>query len=326
MRVRIASICALAAGLGLPPLAAFAAGIATFNESALSRGFALPEVGEPDVKAEGQAGWSFSLDLTNEFDEETSDEDHDEALRLDGETQRWTARYRRGFGSGWEASVDVPLLHAGSGGLDSAIENWHDTFGLPDGGRDDAPRNRFDYRYVRDGVTRLAVTHGDTGLGDIRLGAGRALTDTLVARAQLKLPTGDEDILGGGNTGGAAWVDWALPMPSGSGIEGFLSGGVSAQSKADAMPHSMQNTVIPFGAVGLGAQVFSSFRILTQFYLHAPLFDDTEIDALKRPGLQFVLGGRWCFTEGRCLELAFQEDPIVASSPDFSLHFAFLAW
>jgi hypothetical protein len=319
MRARFASGLA---SLILLPTAATAAGLATTNESALARGFAIPAYGQPDVPAAGDGGWIGSIDLSSEFEEQ---DEGDEALRLDGETQRWTLRYRRGFSSDWEANVEIPLLHVGGGFLDSAIENWHDAFGLPQGGRKEAPQDRFSYRYVRDGVTELAVEDGGTGLGDVRVGVGRALADGLVLRAQLKLPTGDEDLLGGGNFGGATWIDWALPMPAASGVSGFLSGGLSAQAHADAMPSSMQNTVIPFGGVGLGVHVVESFEILAQLEAHAPLFDHTEMDALKRAGLQFVLGARWCYSASQCLELSFQEDPVVASSPDFSLRLAFVA-
>ena len=319
MRTRVASGLAL---LVFMPVAATAAGLATTNESALARGFAIPAYGQTDVPAAGADGYVVSLDLSSEFEEQ---EEGAEALRLDGETQRWTLRYRRGFAASWEANVEVPLLHVGGGFLDSAIENWHDFFGLPEGGRDDAPRDRFSYRYVRDGVSELAVEDGGTGLGDVRIGIGRALTDGLVLRAQLKLPTGDEDLLGGGNLGGATWLDWALPMPKGSGLSGFLSGGVSAQQHADAMPSRMQNDVIPFGGFGLGARVLDGFEILAQLEAHAPLFDHTEMDALQRAGLQFTLGARWCFSESHCLELSFTEDPVVASSPDFSVRAAFVA-
>lgn len=319
MRARFASGLA---SLVLLPTAATAAGLATTNESALARGFAVPAYGQPDVPASGDDGWTASIDLSSEFEEQ---EEGDETLRLDGETQRWTLRYRRGMSSGWEANLEIPLLHVGGGFMDSAIENWHDAFGLPQGGREDAPQDRFSYRYVRGGVTELAVEDGGTGLGDVRVGAGRVLADGLVLRAQLKLPSGDEDLLGGGNFGGATWIDWALPIPAGSGVSGFLSGGVSAQAHADAMPSRLQNTVIPFGGAGLAVQVVERFEILAQLEAHAPLFDHTEMDALSRAGLQFTLGTRWCLSERHCLELSFTEDPVVASSPDFSVRAAFVA-
>jgi len=143
--------------------------------------------------------------------------------------------------------------------LDSAIENWHDAFGLPQGGRDHAPHGPPRLPLRRDGVTRMAVDDGGTGLGDLRLGVGRAIADGLVLRAQLKLPTGRQGPPRGGNVGGSTWVDWALPMPTGSGLSGFLSGGVSAQDHADgALPSRLQNTVIPFGGIGLGVR--SSIR------------------------------------------------------------------
>ncbi len=143
-------------------------------------------------------------------------------------------------------------------------------------------------------------------------------------RGLLKLPTGDEDELTGGNVGGAVWADMALPFDPGSRIGGFASAGVSVNEKSDVL-EDLQNEVLPFGAVGLDARLLPALKGFVQLYAHGPLYDDTDIQALKRPGLQLTLGGRWCAGgKSPCAELSFQEDLVVASSPDFSLRFALL--
>lgn len=296
-----------------------AAGLATFNQGTLARGFALPALGDTQVLPDGESQLRATVDLSTEY---ALDREAGEELLLDGETQRYALRYARGWGA-TEWSLEVPLLHVGGGFMDEPIENWHDAFGLPNGGREDAPHDRYRYRYVRDGITQFDVTDGGTRLGDVVLSGGLMPSQGWALRGQLKLPTGDEDHLVGGNFGAAVWADAALPFPESSDWEGFVSAGVSASEDADVLAR-LQNDVIPFGGAGLAWRLLSSLQAIAQLYAHGPLYDHTEIDALQRPGLQLSLGGRWCPGAGPCFELSFQEDLLVASSPDFSLRLAVL--
>jgi hypothetical protein len=299
-------------------LQAGAAALSTHNQSTLARGFALPPLGDTAPRKAG--AWGLSADLTNEF---ANKREASEALLLDGESQRYALRYLGGWaGDRGDWSVEVPLLHVGGGFLDGLIEDWHDAFSLPGGGREDAPRDRVSYVYERDGVTLLEVNEGGTHLGDVQLGAGWQPWAGLMLRGMVKLPTGDEDDLAGGNLGAAAWLDWAWPMPEGAPVSGFVSAGVSANEDADVL-ESLQKNVIPFGGVGVGVRLLPSLQAIAQLYAHGPLYDDSAIGALEDAGLQFTLGGRWCpGAAPTCLELSFQEDLIVDSSPDFSLRLA----
>lgn len=309
-----ALLCLFAMGVSAPPVAADS--LLTSNQSTLARGFALPGLG---ATAPAQPGpWRLSVDLTNEFVDKQED---GEALLLDGESLRYALRHTAAWGERGDWSIELPLLHTGGGFLDGIIEDWHDAFSLPDGGREDAPRDRYAYRYVRDGVVQFEAQDGATRLGDVQVGAGWALREGLMLRGLLKLPTGDEDKLAGGNFGAAAWADWALPFDEQSAFGGFASLGVSANEKAEVLEDE-QNTLIPFGGIGLDARLLPSLQILGQLYAHAPLYDDSAIGALDRAGLQMTLGGRWCPGGGPCVELSFQEDLVVASSPDFSLRLA----
>lgn len=308
---------ALLAAIQSGSLLAADASLSTSNQATLARAFALPPLGETAPEAPG--AWRVSVDLTSEF---IAKQEGGETLLIDGETQRYGLRYAGALGEDGDWSIELPLLHSGGGFMDGALEGWHDAFALPDGGRDDAPRNRYRYLYVRDGVTVLDVQNGGTHLGDVQLGAGWTLRPGLMLRGMVKLPTGDEDELTGGNLGGATWLDWAWPMPEETRVSGFLSAGVSVDEDADAL-ESQQENVVPFGGVGVGVRALPSLRVITQLYAHGPLYDDTEIGALDRAGLQFTLGSRWCPGAGpTCMELSFQEDLVVASSPDFSLRLA----
>lgn len=301
----------------LCPVIASAQGLGTTNQSTLARNFALPVVGQTSPVSQGR--WTGSIDLTSEF---VDKEEGSEAIELDGETARFGLRFEQALGDRADWNIEVPLLHTGGGFMDGPIEGWHDVFALPQGGREESARDRYRYRYQRDGETLLDAESGGTNLGDVQVGAGMRVFGATMLRGMIKLPTGDEDELAGGNLGAALWADVPFPFEVGSRLGGFASAGLSVNDKSDVLEHQ-QNTVIPFGAVGFDVRLLPSLQALVQLYAHGPLYDDAEVNALESAGLQLSIGGRWC-AEGKapCAELSFQEDPIVASSPDFSLRFA----
>ena len=103
--------------------------LSTTNQSTLARSFALPAVGHSaPVKSSRLTG---SIDLTSEF---VDKQEANEAILLDGETQRYALRFDQALGARADWSLEVPLLHTGGGFMDGPIENWHDLFGLPQGG------------------------------------------------------------------------------------------------------------------------------------------------------------------------------------------------
>lgn len=293
-------------------------GLPVYNQGALARAFALPVLGTPAVLAAGDGRDALRYDLTSEYHASASGS---EAVILDGEADLLTLAFRRGLGHGLEASLSLPLLHQSGGFMDGSIENWHSWFGLPNGGRELAPRDRYLYQYTRNGETRLDATRTGTDLGDLRVGLGWQALDGLALRGELKLPTGDDAHLAGGNTGAAVWADWALPFPSGLPLSGWLSGGVSVNDRAAPL-HGQQNTVIPVGGAGLGLRITERVSLLAQLYAHGALFGGSGLDPF-REALQFALGLRWRTSPDFAFDLGFQEDPITSSSPDFSLHLGF---
>jgi len=54
-----------------------------------------------------------------------------------------------GLGRGLEIGAEIPCVVVGGGFLDDFIVKYHDAFGFPQGGRDDAPRNRLLYLYQK---------------------------------------------------------------------------------------------------------------------------------------------------------------------------------
>ena len=55
------------------------------------------------------------------------------------------------------------------------------------------------------------------------------------------------------------------------------------------MLEDQQNSLIPFGGAGLFYRLIPRLELGAQYVMHGALYDDTEIDALKKPGGQLVV-------------------------------------
>ena len=288
-----------------------------YNQNTLARSFALPVIGQSSVLGASQSTFSADYDLTTEY---YNDLTANEAIVVDGETSGFALSWRQGIGHGVELSARVPVLIVGGGFTDHMIKQWHKTFSLPNGNRELAQDNQRQITYTANGNTVIDEHRSGTTLGDIQFGAGLTLSETAALRAVVKLPTGSDSRLTGGNWGGAVWGDFALPFEKGSSWDGFTSLGVTIAQKADALQNQQRNAAV-FGGVGLGYFVTQNFELRSQLYAHSALYKNTELDGLKKSALQLTLGASYRWSPKVSMDIFFQEDPITYSSPDFSLHF-----
>lgn len=297
-----------------------AEGYETFNQSSLARFAALPALGQGAVLPRGSSTRSLGLDWTNEFFVRSN---ASEDLTLDGESQRLALRYRAGiapvFGRALEWSLEVPLLFTGGGLLDSPIESWHDTFGLPNANRDEVPQDRYRIRYVRDGATLVDLDQAESGLADVRLGLGVAVTEKLTLRGLVQLPTGDKDQLTGGHLGGALWLDYTLPLSASRRAALLLSGGVSA-SQTDGPLADVQQPVVALAGAVLILPVYGALDAVVQVNAHSKLYKNSNLQALSRVGAPLAFGLRLPYRQF-VFDLAALEDASVNVSPDYGLLF-----
>lgn len=299
-----------------------AEGFAVFNQSSFARAAALPALAGPPVLAAGKSSWQATLDWSSEYYEDANSR---ESLVLDAESQRLALGWRRGIGGsvvsvdGLEWSVELPLLFTGGGALDSLIEGWHGFFGLPNGGRENAPSDRHRIRYTRDGTTVVDLAEGDSGLGDLRLGLGAALGERLALRALLQLPTGEAETLRGGHLGGALWADYRLPLDALESSRLTLSAGVSASDTGGPLG-DQQEPLAGLAGAALELPLFWELRGIAQFNFHSALYRDSGLAPLDGPSGQLAFGLQLPWAGG-ALRLGVQEDVFVHTAPDFSLHF-----
>ncbi len=119
---------------------------------------------------------------------------------MDGETLRGVLDFGIGLGGRFELGVEVPFLLHTSGFMDTAIADYHDWLGFPDGGRNAFARNQYVAGYVGNGE-EVFVNRPPGGIrpGDLVLNgrAARGRLPDIAAGLSLKVPTGAASRLDG---------------------------------------------------------------------------------------------------------------------------------
>jgi hypothetical protein len=334
MRLR-SKVAAVAAGFlfstGLCfPRAGGAVDIVPFaskNQSPVAQIFGLPFAGSAVVVSPGRFEAQVVIDVANNF---AADGNGRETVLLDGESSRYNLGVRYGLGERYELGVDIPFITYGGGFLDSFVEDWHRTFGMPDGGRPGAPRDRLLFRYTRDGVVRLLVNRSNGGIGDVRLSGGMQLfrkADTSSAsvalRGSIKLPTGDSGQLhGSGSTDVALWLSAEEEYPTVLGtVAGYASGGGMVMSKGNIL-RDQQRPVVGFGSVGLGWAPADWIAFKVQLDANTPFFNGNGLREIDGPAMQLMMGGSLALSGSTVLDLGVSEDVLVNTAPDVGFHFA----
>jgi hypothetical protein len=315
----------------LSPLAALAADseitpFKTNNQSPLVQIYGLPHDTGADIVPPGTFHVSLNQDLSSNYAVSSNTR---EQITLDGETYRLAFAARYGIAPRFEVGVEIPYLFQGGGFLDSFIIDWHNTFGLPQGGRDSAPKNRINYSYRKDGVQMLLMDHAASGIGDIALTGGFSLYDVsdpaqhdrLALKAAVKLPTGDSpSLLGSGST------DFTLQLCGSMnsygewgdlGVYGSVGGLVMSRSDVLSDQH---NSLAGVGTLGLGWGPVSWISFKVQLNGNTPLYRDSSLDEISKNAMLLIFGGTLRFPGDYLLDIGVGEDVAVATAPDVSFH------
>jgi hypothetical protein len=246
------------------------------------------------------------------------DSDRDEFLNLDGETVRLALDLRYGLWQDWELQLEVPWLDHSGGELDKVIDDWHDLWGMPDGGRDGVPRDLLDYRYATP-VFNTRLQDDSSGLGDVSVVLTHALyrRDNAVASVALgyKFGTGDEDdFLGSGaddifvalRVSGEHLSDLPLTW---HGQLGYLRTGESD------VWEDVQDQNLWFAGLAVDWRVFERWSLIAQLDSHAgPL--DSDLKQLGGDAYLATFGVRWRLAKNWSLDASVVEDIRVETAPD----------
>ena len=292
------------------------------NTGPLANLYGLPRVYGGDVVEQGVT-YTLGVDYGNTF---SSSRRGANEIVLDGETAVTFLTLRGAIGAGWEFGLEVPHVAHRKSDLDSFIDEFHDLFGLPDGGRGSVPRGRLEYRVDVDGQTHASVTDSQSGLGDVRLLLGRSLYRSAARsgamRLQIKAPLGDVSDLTGSEAVDAAlwWEHDERQLFGSSRLSGSAMLGLAYLGDGELVPRR-QNRAVGLASLGLRWRLTNRLQLNLQADAHgAPV--DTDLGELREDGVQGTIGGRILFTERLWLDLGVVENLESASSPDavFLLH------
>ena len=279
----------------------------------LLAGFGLPTALPARLSSEA---WTFATDL-NRASVSVVQRAGAEQLIVDAETREARVTLGRSWSNGFAAQLQIPYRYTGGGILDSAIDSWHDFFGLPEGTRAFSPQDRIRIAYGRGNTVVFDVRTSQAGLGDISLDLGRSLHSTesgaVAAWLSIKVPSGDADRFTGS---GATDVSLAIAGEHrlGEDWSAFGQVGVAWLGEGERLPAQQRD----FGwsaLAGIGWHAWRGLELKAQLDAHSAVFDEADFDFL---GDAFVLtvGGDYHFASGWQFALAVSEDIAVESASD----------
>ena len=254
---------------------------------------------------------------------QNSDSTNNEAVLLDGETWRLAPRLRYGFAGGWELEAELPWLRHSGGELDKLIENWHDLWGLPDGNRDEMPRNRLFYGYSGSGAE---FSHSNTasGLGDASMAVTREIwrnpRAALSLRGQVKFASGDEDDwLGSGSEDYSLGLGFSATPTLESDWLWHGQLGYTRAGKIDQLG-DIQERDLWFAGLGMEWRAWETVHLKLQLDSHAAPAD-SSLDQIGEPAVQLSAGVTWAPASRWQLDFSFSEDIAVDTAADIVFQF-----
>lgn len=317
----LATTSALAAGMEITPFK-------TINQHPTIQIYGLPLDSSAGLTPSGKLNVTLIEEISSEYSTEKNSR---EAIIFDGESYRTTVAVKYGISDRLEAGISIPYISYDGGFLDNFIVDWHDTFGLPQGGRDSAPKDALNYHYVRDGVDQFQITSADSGIGDISLDAGLKLYEEneadfrriLTLRSDLKLPTGKSGALrGSGSTDLALALCGMTDKITSHGRVGlFGSVGALAMSESKVLT-KQQNHLVGFGSAGIGWGPTDWISFKAQLNATTPFYGESSLPELADPTVVLVTGGAINFPGDYQLDIGVAEDLAVGTAPDVTFHLA----
>ena len=301
----------------LPATAAVAEPLSARNLAPVSGLIGFPALRDASVLE--RETWRIELQgsLASSYGEHAA---RGESIVLDGETAGLTARMRYGLGDGWELEAEASWRRHSAGFLDRWIEGWHDLWGLPDGGRPDAPRDRLDYSYR--GATEeggFALREPAGGLSDIHVAAVRHLWHsedaTISVRAGGKLGVGDEERLLGGGHDYYVSVNATRAPTNGSGLVWHAQLGYLRAGRLRILD-PIQERNLWFTGAGVEWPVWRNLTLKTQVDAHAPVAD-SALTELGDVAFALTVGMTWSISPEWQVDLGFSEDIAPHTGPDF---------
>ncbi len=250
-------------------------------------------------------------------------------VAFDGETARATLRTRYGVADKVDVEVEVPFLWAGGGGVDAFIEDFHDFFFLPKGGRDKTDDDLFEMNLASDGDPLYSLEGNTVQIQDIpifltyQLLAEEEGTPALAARVGLELPIGSED-RGFGN--GA--LDYGAGLIAEKSFGRWtVSGGfdVVQPGQSDKFDRSEKHELLTQVALELGGELRwnDHWSLLVGAVWTSRMVDSIELEEINREIFDLGIGASIDTGARSRLAFSIHEDLVAATGSDVT---AQLGW
>lgn len=288
-------------------------GLNTRNQNPMLQAYYLPT-----IDMQKTSGWHMvhSLFITNTFQKEKTST---EKLRIDVENYRYdfSLAYQS---EDWRIQTTLPFIANDGGSLDHLIEEWHDIFGLPQGGRTSNPDDQINMLYTRNGKTVFEHNSADSDIGDISVAFNYRLEHTEKSTTELgigmELPTGSIDSNSGNETiDSAIWLSNSRKLTDSTTFYGLF--GVSLIGKGGQLEDHLQDLVW-LAQLGAEHDFYPDITGILQFDFHTKTLKNTDLDAFGN-SLQAQLGLQFkSWLAEYHVDLFFSEDIMVESAPDIT--------
>lgn len=285
----------------------------------LNVNYGVPRNTSPASLMSGEWQWQLGLDIGNTLHIENRSDKYNEALLLDAETTRVALQLEYGWADDWDLRVELPFLDTGAGSLDSFIDSFHRSLGLPEGKRPSRARDQFALRYQRDGVVLLDVQQEQSGLGDASISAVRTVDsdyeDSFSYGFTLKVPTGEG--ISSDTHDFSVWATSANQLAP-DWLHYASAGGVWVQKDKGVLA-SIRRSGYGFARYGVRWQQFPRVSLQAQLDYQSALYR-TQTRLLGQSS-SLTLGGTLYFANQWQLDIAVVEDVDVNTTSDVVFHF-----
>lgn len=252
-----------------------------------------------------------------------------EQLQLDGELYRSRLAIRYGVAQNIEIGAELPVITQGGGFLDQTIIDWHNFWGLPQGGRDSTANNHLGYSYTKNSVPLINMDKSGTNVGDISLQAAWQALDyrnelsrnTLALRGQVKLPTGDSNSLSGnGSTSAAILLAASSETATNYGTFGIFGSIGSVVSTTGKILPDQQKHIVGTSTLGTGWSPHKDVSLKLQLNTTTPLYGSSQLTEISGSTAMIGAGATFRLEASYLLDLGFSEDIAVSTAPDITFH------
>lgn len=284
-------------------------GLPTRSQNPLLQAYLIPT-----VPIFGDEHWQFAhnLYITNTYQSDSSSQ---EDLLIDVENSRYDlqAGYSR---DQWFIGFTLSLISNQQGFLDNVIVDWHDFFGLPQGGRDMAASNQIHLSYQSQHGGHFDITEASSGIGDLQLHAGYQLDEHQFIWATLEAPFPNQSELFT-NSGFDLAFGYAFFQNNTRTFRQYAAIG-SVLPANNGLFRNRINDYYLFAHYGVITPIMEQLALFLQLDLHGPIVRDNQLEALSS-SLQGQFGLRFNrLIPNYHLDLFFSEDIRPGYAPDIT--------